>query len=269
MPVETILLLAGTAEGHALAERIAGDRPESRLITSLAGRTKTPRLPAGEVRIGGFGGVEALAAFLTAERVTRLVDATHPFAAGMARNAAQAADRTGTPRLKLLRPAWVPGPSDRWREVSCLGAARDALPPGARPFLALGRQHLAPFRHRSDISPVLRMVDAPEEPLPFPAELVLGLPGLNAADEIALFERYGVTHLVCRNSGGAASFAKLEAARALGLPVILIERPKPPEGPLAAGIEEVLAWLGEGLTAPPCGGDAGHGPGSDRRDGSR
>lgn len=269
MPAETILLLAGTAEGNVLAARIAAERPEDRLVTSLAGRTKAPRRPAGEVRIGGFGGVEALAAFLADEAATRLVDATHPFAAGMARHARAAALQAGVPRLKLLRPAWAAAQGDRWTEVSCLGAARDALPPGARPFLALGGQHLAPFRHRPDLSCILRMVDPPEAPLPFPADLVIGLPPKDAADEEALFRRYGVTHLVCRNSGGEASFAKLEAARRLGLPVVMISRPAPPDGPLAGSIDEVLAWLGRDLTAPPCDGGAGREPQPDRRDGNR
>ncbi|KQT46218.1 cobalt-precorrin-6X reductase [Aureimonas sp. Leaf454] len=243
MPAETILLLAGTAEGRALAERISEERPDSRLVTALAGRTLFPKRPAGEVRVGGFGGAEGLARFLLAEGVTRLVDATHPFAAGIARNAAQAASGTGVPRLKLLRPAWTPGARDRWTPVSCLGAARDALPEGARPFLALGRQHLAPFRHRSDLRPVLRMVDPPEEPLPFLADLVLGLPSADPVEEIALFRRFGVTHLVCRNSGGDASSAKLVAARRLGLPVVIVARPVSPPGPTVSELQEVLDWL--------------------------
>lgn len=213
-----------------------------KLVLSLAGRTREPDLPLGiEARIGGFGGATGLAAWLRAERITHLVDATHPFAAGISRNAAEAATEARVKRLALHRPGWDAAPGDAWHRVACLKAAADALPQDARPFLALGRQHIAPFRQRPDLRPVLRMVDQPEG-LPFAADLVLGKPG-NADAEAALFEGLGVTHLVCRNSGGQASYAKLAAARALGLPVILIDRPPPPPPPLAGSVAEAAAWL--------------------------
>ncbi|RIX99074.1 cobalt-precorrin-6A reductase [Aureimonas flava] len=237
-----VLILGGTAEATALARRLAAERPSLPLVLSLAGRTLAPDLPAGiDARIGGFGGAAGLAAFLGSQAITHLVDATHPFAAGISRNAAEAAATAGVRRLALHRPGWTAGPDDRWLRVACLAGARDALPHGARPFLALGRQHLATFRHRPDLRPVLRMVDPPDD-LPFAADLVLGKPGDRAA-EVALMARTGVTHLVCRDSGGRASFAKVEAARALGLPVVLIDRPPPPPPPLAADTEAALAWL--------------------------
>lgn len=225
-------------------ERLAAERSGLRAVLSLAGRTKTPRRPpVGEVRIGGFGGAEGLARFLRADGVGRLVDATHPFAAGMSRNAAEAARQAGVPRVALVRPPWEPAPGDRWIPADCLGAARDALPEAARPFLALGPQHVAPFRHRPDLRPVLRQVDAPGAPLPFPADLVLGLPSTDPAEEAALFARHRVTHLVCRNSGGAGAHAKIEAARRLGLPVVMIERPPPPEPPRVGDVDAVMRWL--------------------------
>ena len=242
MPAETVLILGGTAEASALARRIAGERPGDRLIVSLAGRTKVPMPTAGESRIGGFGGAMGLAEYVCAENVTRLVDATHPFAVGMSRNAARAADLTGVPRIALVRPTWEPVAGDRWISADCLAAARDALPDGARPFLALGRQHLAPFAMRTDLAPVLRMVDAPED-LPFPADVIVGKPDSDWQTEAALLARLGVTHLVCRNSGGAASYAKVEAARRLGLPVVMIQRAAAPAPPVVASLAEVMNWL--------------------------
>ncbi|WP_082652388.1 cobalt-precorrin-6A reductase [Aureimonas sp. AU12] len=241
---EAILLLGGTTEAVILARRIAGERPGDRLVTSLAGRTLAPDRGEGETRTGGFGGAAGLAAFLREERITRLVDATHPFAAGISRNAAAAATEAGIPRIALLRPPWMRAAGEHWIEVACLGAARDALPLGARPFLALGRQHIAPFRHRPDLAPVLRMVDPPAEPLPFTATLILGKPGASVEAEAALLRDHAVTHLVSRNSGGTRSHAKIAAARRLGLPVVMIARPPEPDGPLARGIDEVMAWLG-------------------------
>ncbi len=168
--------------------------------------------------------MDGLAGFLTAEGVTHLLDATHPYAVGMSRNAALAARRALLPHAVFLRPAWerVDGISGgRW----ILRAARDARSRG-RPALPGARsQHVAPFRHRPDLSPVLRQVDAPAEPLPFAARLVLGRPGTDPAEEAARFQAERITHLVCRNSGGGRGYAKIAAARALGLPVILIPPP--------------------------------------------
>ncbi|MCW4117140.1 cobalt-precorrin-6A reductase [Aurantimonas sp. MSK8Z-1] len=242
MPADTILILGGTAEAGALAGELAAARPNLRVITSLAGRTAAPSLPVGEVRIGGFGGADGLAAYLKEEGITRLIDATHPFAAGISRNAEKAAAAAAVPRLCLVRAPWMPVAGDLWTEVDCIGAARDALPGNARPFLALGRQHLSPFARRADLAPVVRMIDPPDPPLTFRADLVLGKPSCEPAEEAALFTRLGVTHLVCRNSGGGASYAKIEAARALALPVIVIARPPAPAGPTVADLAAAIAW---------------------------
>lgn len=238
------LLLGGTAEASALARRLRGERPDTRLLLSLAGRTKAPALPDGvDTRIGGFGGTEGLARFLREHGVTHLLDATHPYAVGMSRNAGEAARLVGLPRATFLRPPWEAADGDLWQEVACLRSARDALPSGARPFLALGSQHIAPFRHRPDLRPVLRQVDAPAEPLPFAATLVTGKPSEDAAVEAALLSAHGVTHLVCRNSGGARGYAKIAAARNLRLPVILIRRPPEPDGPILRTLDAALSWL--------------------------
>ncbi|WP_279479233.1 cobalt-precorrin-6A reductase [Aureimonas sp. SK2] len=237
-----VLILGGTAEATILAKVFHVEHSPERLVLSLAGRTVAPDLPGSiEARIGGFGGAAGLADWLAAERITHLVDATHPFAVGISRNAAEAAQVTRVKRVALHRPGWDEAPGDRWQRVLCLKAAVDALPEGARPFLALGHQHIAPFRHRPDLRPVLRMVDAPAA-LPFPADLVLGKPG-DVAAETALFVANGITHLVCRNAGGATSYAKIVAARDLEIPVVLIDRPPPPPPPLLSSVEATLAWL--------------------------
>lgn len=222
---ETILILGGTKEAAELAAMLVADHPRWRVITSLAGRTREPKPVEGEVRVGGFGGAEGLAAYLRAERVTRLIDATHPFARQISENAKKAAQRAGV-RLEIrMRPPWRKRDGDNWIEVASLDQACDALPEGARVLLALGSQHIAPFAARPDVHFVVRMVDPPEAPLLLPDhEIVLGLPGKSPGDEAALLESHAVTHIVCRNSGGDGAYAKIEAARELHLPVIMVSR---------------------------------------------
>lgn len=246
MPAETILILGGTAEASRLARRSTEELPAARTILSLAGRTREPSLPHGcEVRIGGFGGRDGLATFIRQEGVTRLVDATHPFAVGISRSAAEAARIADVPRLALARPAWRATTGERWIDADCLGAAVDALPAGAHAFLALGRQHLAPFARRAaDVRFAVRMFDPPAESPPFPARLVLGKPSADWREEAALFRQLGITHLVSRNSGGTASYPKIEAARRLGLPVVMIRRTSDPAPPVVRSVEDVMAWLG-------------------------
>ncbi|ORE94786.1 cobalt-precorrin-6A reductase [Aurantimonas sp. 22II-16-19i] len=240
-----VLVLGGTAEANALVKALRQRWPERRLILSLAGRTRSPELPEdAEIRIGGFGGAEGLAAFLLAESVSLVVDATHPFAAGMARNAARAADLAGLRRLKLLRPEWCPVAGDCWTPVTCLAEACRALPAGARPFLALGRQHLSPFTRRSDIRPLARMIEPPEPALPAGWTLILSRPSSDRCAEADLMRAHGITHLVTRNAGGAASYAKVAAARDLGLPVIMIARPPSPAGAVFETVEDVVGAIG-------------------------
>ncbi|WP_420844754.1 cobalt-precorrin-6A reductase [Jiella avicenniae] len=239
-----MLVLGGTAEANALVEALRARWPERRVILSLAGRTRAPHLPEGvAVRIGGFGGADGLAAFLVAEGISLVIDATHPFAAGMARNVQKAAASAGVCRLKLLRPEWQPVEGDRWMAVTCLAEACRALPAGARPFLALGRQHLSPFTRRGDISPLARMIEPPEQPLPEGWTLVLARPSSDSQAEAALMRENGISHLVTRNAGGAASYAKVAAARELGLPVVMIARPPAPEGTVCETVEDVVAAI--------------------------
>lgn len=220
---QKILILGGTAEARLLAERLV---VEGHLVTtSLAGRTVDPILPAGAVRIGGFGGAEGLAVYLKTEGFDRMIDATHPFARRISENAIKAAAISGVPLEQRLRPRWQKQPGDRWRSVATLEAAAEALPSGATVFLALGRQYLDAFVGRDDCRFVIRMVDAPETPLAFADyTLVLGKPESDPDREADLLTAHGVTHLVCRNSGGPAGYAKILAARRLAMPVVMLER---------------------------------------------
>lgn len=243
MPVSEgpILVIGGTAEASRLAARLVASG--RRVVSSLAGRTKDPLLPEGEVRIGGFGGVDGLADYLRREHVVLVIDATHPFAMQISANAGAAAAVVGLPLVRLERPAWTARTGDRWIPVETLEEAVSAIPAGARALLALGRQHIAPFAQRDDVHFVVRMIDPPEMPLGLTDhELVLAKPG-SVAEEIAFLKEKRLTCIVCRNSGGAASYAKIDAARDLGLPVILIERSRPTAARVVQDIESVIRFV--------------------------
>ena len=226
-----VLILGGTEEARILADRLAA-ASDLTPITSLAGRTATPARPSGGLRIGGFGGVEPLAAYLVETGIVALVDATHPFAARISEHAAVAAEQARVPLIRLERPPWLPEPGDRWTLVPDAAAAAAAQPAGARLFLAIGRQTLGPFETIAEAWFLLRVVDPPTAPLMAAAHRTLVARGPFAvADEIALLRTHRIERIVVRNSGAAGSAAKLTAARALGLPVTMIERP-----PLAAPV---------------------------------
>jgi len=239
----TVLILGGTAEAMALAEALARRRTV-RVVTSLAGRTKVPRQPPGEVRVGGFSGIDGLARYLTDAGIDVLVDATHPYATRISANARTASERTGVPLLVLARPAWEAREDDDWTEVADEAEAANALPAGARALLALGSQRLKAFAHRRDVEFFVRMIDEPTQPLPLAScTVIIGRPSRSVDAEAALMRDHRITHLVCRNSGGEASRAKIDAARSLTLPVIMIGRPAPSEGTVAPTYAEALTWL--------------------------
>ncbi len=220
---EKILILGGTREAAELAVELVAQGHD--VTTSLAGRTREPEPVEGNVRTGGFGGAEGLAQYLRDNGFTKLIDATHPFARRISTNAMEAAAISGVPLEVRTREPWRREAGDNWIEVATLEAARDAIPPRARVLLALGSQHIETFASRADVHFLVRMVDAPIVPPDLPDhELVIGKPGATAADEALLLKRYAITHLVCRNSGGTRSHAKIEAARMLGLPVIILAR---------------------------------------------
>lgn len=214
-------------------------------VYSYAGRTGAPVAQPVPVRVGGFGGAEGLAVYLRTERITHVIDATHPFAAQISANASAACAATGTPLCALERPAWAPGPGDRWQGVPDMAAAVAALPEApARVFLAIGRQTIAPFAARPQHHYLLRLVDPPEGPLPLPrATAIIARGPFDVAGDTALLRDHAITHIVAKNAGGAGAEAKLTAARALALPVILIDRPALPPRLTLGRAEEVMDWL--------------------------
>ncbi|MFJ4674853.1 MULTISPECIES: cobalt-precorrin-6A reductase [unclassified Kitasatospora] len=225
-----VLILGGTSEARRLADVLAAD-PALRVTSSLAGRVARPRLPVGEVRIGGFGGPSGLAAWLRAHAVDALLDATHPFAERISRNAALAAAGTGTPLLALRRPGWAPQDGDRWHPVPSLAAAAQALPAlGTRVFLTTGRQGIAAFAHLDGLTFLARSVEPPEPPMPAATEVLLERGPFTLDGERALLRAHRIEVLVTKDSGSAATAPKLTAARELGLPVVVVQRPAAPEG---------------------------------------
>ena len=213
-------------------------------VYSYAGRTEDPPPQPLPQRIGGFGGVAGLVDYLQTEGISHLVDATHPFAERMSRNAVQACDIADIPLMALERPPWISGPGDRWTHVGSGGEAAAALPQTAtRVFLAIGRQTLGDFAGVPQHRYLLRLVDSPKA-LPLPdVEIVLGRGPFRLEDDLDLMRRHGVQVVVSKNSGGDGTRAKLDAARFLGLEVILIDRPALPERACCATVAEVLAWL--------------------------
>lgn len=236
-----ILILGGTAEAAELVARLAGDdRLET--VTSLAGLTRLPNA-SGRVRRGGFGGPAGLATFLKDERYDALVDATHPFAAQIAAHAAEAAGIAQVPRIKLVRPPFERTEADRFIPVPDMEAAAVSLPQGARVFLAAGRREIAAFAARPDLWCLVRMIEppAPGEAMPL-GELIVGRPPASPDAEIALLQQHRIGWIVSKDSGGQAA-AKIVAARRLGLPVVLVERPPVPDGPTLPNVDAVIDWM--------------------------
>jgi len=240
--MQRVLLLGGTTEASLLARSLAeADVPA---VFSYAGRTAEPVAQPLPVRVGGFGSVEGLVAWLQAEGISHVVDATHPFAAGMSHNAAEACRKLALPLAALERPAWVAQPGDRWAHVADMDAAARALPlDPARVFLAIGRQNLQAFAGTPHHY-LLRLVDPPEAP-PLPrCEVVIARGPFAAADDLAMLRAHQIQIVVAKNAGGVGAEAKLTAARQLGLQVILIDRPGLPDRPSFATVGQVMAWLG-------------------------
>jgi precorrin-6A/cobalt-precorrin-6A reductase len=245
-----LLILGGTTEARRLAERLAG-RAHFAVTLSLAGRTLDPVQMSVPVRRGGFGGVAGLAAYLDQNAVHGLIDATHPFAAQMSRHAAAAAHAAGVPLVALRRPAWEAVEGDRWQEGESVAEAAVAL--GAHPrraFLALGRQELAPFAAQPQHAYLIRSVDPVVPPLAVPAAVYVTARGPFAVeDDVRLLVDYNIDVVVSKNAGGEASYAKIAAARRLGLPVLMVRRPAVPDVPAVATVEEAEAWI-DHLAAP-------------------
>ena len=241
-----VLVLGGTAEARQLGAALAGD-PRYDATISLAGRTREPAPQPLPTRVGGFGGVEGLARHLRAERVGALVDATHPFAATMSANAILAAREAGVPLLALHRPPWTEMPGDQWFRVQTMTEAVAALGPARRTvFVTIGRQDVAPLQASRWHRYVLRSVEPPDPAdLPPEVEVVTARGPFELADELRLMRERGVQTLLTKNAGGTATAAKLDAARALGVAVVMVERPHAALWTAEVTVADALAWLAE------------------------
>ncbi len=246
-----LLVLGGSSEAGLLA-RALSTRADLAAILSLAGRTANPAVSPLPTRIGGFGGVQGLIDFLQAERIDALIDATHPFAARMKRHAAAACAATKTPLCAFSRAPWIAKEGDRWTEVEDAAAAVRALDDEPRRvFLAIGRQQAGAFAGPSPHHFILRAIDAPSpESLPASLDLVLARGPFAIEDEIALMREKRIDIVVSKNAGGEATRAKIDAARALRLPVVMIRRPPAPERPVFETLEGVLGWIEAHRPAP-------------------
>ena len=237
-------MLGGTTEARELAHELDA-RPGIRVTSSLAGRVRRPVLPDGTVRVGGFGGVEGMAAWLAEHTVDAVIDATHPFAAAISGNAARAAAQVHVPLLVLRRPGWVADGRDRWLGVDSLAAAARVVPGlGDRPFLTTGRQGLGAFASLDAQEFLIRTVDPPTVPLPPRHVLILDRGPYSLDGELTLLRRHAIDVLVTKDSGGDATAAKLEAARRHGLPVVMVRRPPVPAGvQVVETVQCAVQWL--------------------------
>lgn len=239
-----LLILGGSGEAAALARALRGDARYD-VTVSLAGRTTEPVKLPGTIRTGGFGGAEGLARTLMDEKFDAVIDATHPFADQIKANAIEAARVTRVPLLAIRRPPWVQRDGDDWILVGDIEAAAVALGETAkRVFLTTGRDELRPFVKASQHFYLLRSVEAPApDELPAHVELIIARGPFRLDDELAILKDHAIDIVVTKNSGGEATYAKLEAARALGLPVIMVRRPALPDAPSVEAVDDALHWL--------------------------
>lgn len=239
-----ILLLGGTNDAGLLARRLAECGVDT--VYSYAGRTAVPQAQPVPVRVGGFGGVYGLVEYIHANKISHVIDATHPFAAQMSGNAVAACALAGTPLLALERTPWAAGAGDRWHSVPDVAGAIKALPQTpARVFLAIGRQNLDAFVPCGQHFFLLRLVDeTPHQPL-VNAHAIISRGPFTYEGDLALLREHAITHIIAKNAGGEGARAKLDAARTLHLPVIMIDRPHIPARATAGSIEAVMNWLAE------------------------
>jgi precorrin-6A/cobalt-precorrin-6A reductase len=246
-----VLILGGTTEASALARRIA-ERRDLDPMLSLAGRTRNPVPPPIPFRVGGFGGIDGLKHYLTESRTDAVIDATHPFAAQMSRHAAAACGELALPLAVLTRPPWRSQDGDRWTNVGDVAAAVQALGERVRiVFLTVGSLQLAAFAGAPQHRYIVRTIDAPAAIGSLPSHrLILARGPFSVEDEIALMRQERVDVLVTKNSGGSATEAKLAAARALGIEVVMVERPAADAARVFATVEAILAWIEAHRPAP-------------------
>lgn len=238
-----VLVLGGTREARMLAARLDSD-PAVEVTSSLAGRVREPVLPVGQVRIGGFGGVDGLEQWLRDNEIDAVVDATHPFAARITANAAAATERTGVPLLVLRRAEWSAGTGDRWHVVPDLTSAAAAVARlGERVFLTIGRQGVDAFAECPGRF-LIRAIDPPSGAVPSDSEVLLARGPFTVDDEIALMREHRISVVVTKNSGGALTSAKLAAARELGVPVVMVARTPVPDGVASTpDLDAAATWV--------------------------
>ncbi len=243
MPAK-ILILGGTKDARDIAELLVAQGLD--VTSSLAGVTQTPTLPAGNVRIGGFGGTNGLRAYLVKKNITILIDATHPYAVQISRNATDAVKGLDIQHFRFERPPWLPREGERWIAAKSADDAAELLPPGARVLLTIGRKEIAPFVSRHDLMGVIRTIELPLEPIPPNWKLVQERPPYLLEKEISCLTANSTTHLVTKNAGGMETFSKLAAAHLLGADVIMIERPHKYSGSVFHSTQEILRIVKDG-----------------------
>lgn len=238
-----LLILGGTVEASALAKRVASEGIKATL--SLAGCVENPKPQPIPVREGGFGGASGFAHFLSENVFTHVIDATHPFAAQMSRNAVEGCAKAGVPLMALTRAPWIAKSGDRWTHTTSIAAAAETLDTKARRvMLAIGRMHLAEFSDAPQHFYLLRLVDAPTEALPFPnCEVIVDRGPFSLENDLDLLRRHNIDLIVSKNAGGTGARAKIDAARELGIEVLMIKRPELPERPEAHSVDRVMDWL--------------------------
>ena len=249
---KALLILGGTGEAASLADRLGGDR-RLQVTTSLAGRTSNPRSIAGSVRIGGFGGAEGLRAYLARERMGMLVDATHPFASRISAHAVAACARCGIDRLQLLRLPWDVQPGDRWICVRSMEEAAGQIQASHKTvFLTTGQKGIELFSALDDVRFVVRLVEAPKTRLPIKQHtLILARGPYSAREEERLLQEHQVDLVVAKNSGGAATYAKISASAKLGIPVLMVDQPPQAAGSKVDSVEAAHAWVMARLKTAP------------------
>lgn len=245
-----ILILGGTTEARELAARLAGD-PGYQITLSLAGRTANPTAQPVPIRVGGFGGADGLAGYLSGEKIDLLVDATHPFAARISMNAAEAAQATKVPLLALRRPGWARREGDRWTEVDTVAGAVVALGALARRVLVtLGRQELAPLKTFPHHFYLIRSVDPVDPPLDLPmAQCLLARGPFGEDEERRLLRDHRIDAILSKNSGGAATYGKIAAARDLGIEIVMVRRPVKPSAATVATVDEAVTRIAHFATS--------------------
>ena len=235
--------MGGTSDALELAGNLSGQK-EFSVVYSLAGRVNQPRLPDCEIRIGGFGGIDGLSSYLIEEHIQAIIDATHPFAARITQHIDQASRQLGLPLLALVRPPWTALPEDIWHEVPDLQGAATAIPHlGKRVLLAVGRQEVSIFAQCTNEYFLIRSIEPPSEPLPPNSNILLARGPFQLEDEIKLLRDHRIDLIVSKNSGGAATYPKIQAARELGIPVVLVQRRPASQALSVTTVSSALAWL--------------------------